>query len=133
MAGKLQKFQTIQFQGWAKDISKQNNLGMYLQLAPQKANPMVVELLAVNYAKNLDVFLSQFAVKEFDNDSDYTWDVIGSTRRNIPLAYAIDENGAKVDGTRSMIGVDKQPFELVFDEEWFFDGELDAIKWLLAA
>ena len=127
MAGKLQKFQTIQFQGWAKDISKQNNLGMYLQLAPQKANPMVVELLAVNYAKNLDIFLSQFAVKEFDNDSDYTWDVVGSTRRNIPLKYAVAEDGQVVTtATTGLIGGDKQLFELVFAEEWFFDGELDA-------
>ena len=85
MAGKLQRFQTLMFQGWAKDIDKQNNLGRYMQLAPQSASPVIIELLATNQGKNLDIFLSQFSVKEFETDQDYTWDVVGSTRRNIPL------------------------------------------------
>lgn len=134
MAGKLQRFQTLAFQGWAKDIDKRNNLGRYLQLAPQQASPVLIELLANNYGKNLDIFLSQFAVKEFETDQDYTWNVIGSTRRNIPLKYAIKEDGNTVTAASGMIGADKALFELVFDEEWFFDGELDALlKWLLVA
>jgi len=124
MAGKLQRFQTLTFQGWAKDIDKQNNLGRYLQLAPQQASPVLIELLATNQGKNLDIFLSQFAVKEFETDQDYTWDVIGSTRRNIPLKYAVDEAGNTVTAASGLIGVNKQLFELVFAEEWFFDGEI---------
>ena len=124
MAGKLQRFQTLTFQGWAKDIDKRNNLGRYLQLAPQQASPVLIELLANNYGKNLDIFLSQFAVKEFETDQDYTWDVIGSTRRNIPLKYAIDAEGDPVTEGGHMVGADKALFSLVFDEEWFFDGEL---------
>lgn len=131
MAGKLQRFQTLMFQGWAKDIDKQNNLGRYMQLAPQSASPVITELLATDQGKNLEIFLSQFSVKEFDNDQDYTWDVVGSTRRNIPLKYAVDEDGnvvvpTSVSYTKTLIGSDKQLFELVFAEEWFFDGELDA-------
>lgn len=134
MAGKLQRFQTLAFQGWAKDIDKRNNLGRYLQLESQSASPVLIELLANNYGKNLDIFLSQFAVKEFENDQEYTWNVIGSARRNIPLKYAIDETGTKVSAAGSLVGADKALFELVFDEEWFFDGELDALlKWLLVA
>ena len=125
MAGKLQRFQTMNFQGWAKDIDKKNNLGRYLQLAPQQASPILIELLAVNEGKNLDIFLSQFSVKEFESDEDYTWNVVGSTRRNIPLAYAIDEDGTPIDSNYSgLVGKNKQPFTVAFDTEWFFDGEL---------
>lgn len=124
MAGKLQRFQTLTFQGWAKDIDKQNNLGRYMMIAPQKASPVLIELLAANTGKNLDIFLSQFSVKEFENDQDYTWDVVGSTRRNIPLKYAIDESGSPVTADSGLVGANKALFELVFDTEWFFDGEL---------
>ena len=125
MAGKLQRFQTLMFQGWAKDIDKQNNLGRYMQLAPQSASPVIIELLATNQGKNLDIFLSQFSIKEFETDQDYTWDVVGSTRRNIPLKYAVAEDGQVVTtSTTGLIGGDKQLFELVFAEEGFFDGEL---------
>ena len=127
MAGRLQRFQTLQFQGWAKDIDKQNNLGRYLQLAPQQASPVLIELLATNYGKDMDVFLSQFKVKEFETDQDYTWDVVGSTERNIPLKYAIDEAGNIIMAPNTgLIGKGKSIFTLVFDEAWFFDGELDA-------
>ena len=34
--------------------------------------------------------------REFDDDNEYTWDVIGSSRRNIPLVEARDENGDTV-------------------------------------
>ena len=125
MAGKLQRFQTLMFQGWAKDIDKQNNLGRYMQLAPQSASPVIIELLATNQGKNLDIFLSQFSIKEFETDQDYTWDVVGSTRRNIPLKYAVAEDGQVVTtSTTGLIGRDKRLFELVFAEEGFFDGEL---------
>jgi len=125
MAGKLGKFQAAAFQGWASEVTKQNHLGYFMQLHPQKATNIMVQLLAVNRGKTLDAFLSQFSVKEFENDHDYTWDIIGSSRRNIPLLYAIDENGNKVTtSTTTMVGKGKAPFEVVFGEDWFFDGEV---------
>jgi hypothetical protein len=125
MAGKLGRFQAQAFQGWASEVTKQNHLGTFMMLHPQKATNIMVQLLAVNRGKTLDAFLSQFSVKEFENDHDYTWDIIGSSRRNIPLLYAIDENGNKVtSSTATMVGVHKAPFELVFGEDWFFDGEV---------
>lgn len=127
MAGKLQRFQMLSFKGWASEITKENHLGTFLNLAPQQAAPAMIELLTVNYGKNFDTFLSQFATKEFDNDHDFTWDLVGSARRNIPLKYAIDENGNRVgsnDSVLDLIGAGKAPFELVFDELYFFNGEL---------
>lgn len=122
MAGKLGKFQMVGFQHW-KGLTKENHLGSVFQLAPQKATNLMVQLLAYYRGKTLDTFLNQFPTREFEDDNEYYWDVIGSSRRNIPLVEARDENGTPItDGSR-MIGVGTAPFYLVFPEDWFADGE----------
>lgn len=130
MAGKLQQFQALAFKGWASNITKANHLGSMLQLQPQQASPVLIELLAVNYGKNLDIFLSQFGTKVFETDADYTWDVVGSARRNIPLKGARDENGVDIASNYSanpsgMVGAGRTTFELIFSEAWFFNGEVE--------
>lgn len=84
----------------------------------------MVQLLAYYRGKTLDTFLSQFPVKEFDSDDEYTWDVISSAKRNIPLIEARDCNGNVVDADSGNVGVDGEPFYLLFGEEWFADGEV---------
>lgn len=128
MAGKLGKFQMVGFTSW-KGMSKKNHLGSIFQLQPQKASNVMVQLLAFYRGKTLDTFLNQFPVREFENDEEYTWDIIGSSRRNIPLVEARDENGEVVtlldaEGNPSgNVGANTAPFELVFAEDWFADGE----------
>ena len=122
MAGKLGKFQMVGFQHW-KGLTKENHLGSAFLTAPQKATNLMVQLLAYQRGKTLDTFLNQFPVREFEDDSEYTWDVIGSSRRNIPLVEARDENGTVVTLESGMIGVGTAPFYLVFAEDWFADGE----------
>lgn len=123
MAGKLGKFQMVGFQHW-KGLTKENHLGAAFLSAPQKATNLMVQLLAYQRGKTLDTFLSQFPVREFEDDSEYTWDVIGSSRRNIPLVEARDENGTPITAeTHGMVGVGTAPFYLVFPEDWFADGE----------
>lgn len=125
MTGKLGKFQMVGFQHW-KGLTKENHLGAALLTAPQKATNLMVQLLAYQRGKNLDTFLSQFPVREFEDDSEYTWDVIGSSRRNIPLVEARDETNTPV-GTTGMVGAGTAPFYLVFAEDWFADGRLFAV------
>ena len=122
MAGKLGKFQMIGFQHW-KGLTKENHLGSIFQLAPQKATNLMVQLLAFYRGKTLDTFLNQFPTKEFEDDSEYYWDVIGSSRRNIPLIEARDENGNVVTAESANVGAGTIPFYLVFGEDWFADGE----------
>lgn len=50
--------------------------------------------------------------------------VIGSSRRNIPLVEARDENGNIVTSESGMIGANTAPFYLVFGEKWFAMGEV---------
>lgn len=118
----LGKFQTREFSYW-KGLTKDNHLGAIFQRAPQKATNLMVQLLAYQRGKTLDTLLNQFPTREFENDEEYTWDVIGSSRRNIPLLEARDEDGIVVEDNGKMIGAGTAPFYLVFPEDWFADGE----------
>lgn len=123
MAGKLGKFQMLGFQHW-KGLTSDNHLGSIFQLQPQRATNLMVQLLAFYRGKTLDTFLNQFPVREFEDDSEYFWDVIGSSRRNIPLVEARDENGKVVEDGDGNVGAGTAPFYLVFPEDWFADGEV---------
>lgn len=123
MAGKLGKFQMLGFQHW-KGLTSDNHLGSIFQLQPQRATNLMVQLLAFYRGKTLDTFLNQFPVREFEDDSEYFWDVIGSSRRNIPLVEARDENGRVVEDGDGNVGAGTAPFYLVFPEDWFADGEV---------
>lgn len=118
----LGKFQTREFSYW-KGLTKDNHLGAIFSRAPQKATNLMVQLLAYQRGKTLDTLLNKFPTREFENDEEYTWDVIGSSKRNIPLIEARDENGTVVEDNGRMIGVGTAPFYLVFGEDWFADGE----------
>lgn len=118
----LGKFQTREFSYW-KGLTKDNHLGAIFQRAPQKATNLMVQLLAYQRGKTLDTLLNQFPTREFENDEEYTWDVIGSSRRNIPLLEARDEDGVVVEDNGKMVGAGTAPFYLVFPEDWFADGE----------
>lgn len=86
----------------------------------------MVQLLAYQRGKTLDTFLNQFPVREFEDDSEYYWDVIGSSRRNIPLVEARREDGSVIalDNPVKVVGEGTSPFYLVFPEDWFADGEV---------
>lgn len=117
----LGRFQTYGFSHW-KGTTKDNHLGAIFQKQPQKATNLMVQLLALKRGKSLETYLSQFPVKEFETDEEYTWDVIGSSRRNIPLVEARDQNGNVI--TAGNAGVGGEPFYVVFNEDWFADGNV---------
>lgn len=121
MATKLGKFQTTTFSHW-QGLTKENHLGSVYYKAPQKATNLMVQLIAFHRGKSLETYLSQFPVKEFDTDDEYTWDVIGSSRRNISIIEARDINGVTL--TTGMAGVGTEPFYVVFPEDWWADGNV---------
>lgn len=124
MAGKLGKFQKLSFNHWM-GTTKQNHLGSIFQMQPQKATNLMVQLLAWYRGKTLDTFLSQFPTKTFDSDDEYTWDIIGSATRNIPLVEARDIDGNIItSSTATNVGANGDFFYLVFNENWFADGEV---------
>ena len=124
MAGKLGRFQKLEFERW-KGLTKDNHLGGIFQTQPQFATQLMVQLLAMYRGKTLDTFLSQFPTKTFDSDDEYTWPIVGNALRNIPLVEARDCDGNIVTAeTATNIGINGEPFYLVFAEDWFADGEV---------
>lgn len=117
MAGQLGKFQMLEFQSF-KGLTKANHIGALYNAQPQNATDLMVQLLATHRGKTLENYLKQFPVKYFDTDDDYTWKVIGSSRRNIPLVEARHADGTTVDGSE-FAGVAGAQFYLVFGEDWF--------------
>lgn len=118
MAGKLGKFQMMQFTGW-KGLTKDNHLASIYQRAPQPVADFMVQLLALHRGKSLESELAKYPTKEFDTDDEFTWHVIGSSRRNIPLVEARNESGQVVQVGDPNVGVGTSPFYLVFGEDWF--------------
>lgn len=100
-------------------------MGMLFRKMPQKAADMMIQILAINRGKSLETFLSKFPTKEFEDDTEFYWEIIGSSRRNVPLSFAVDEFGKAVtSATSKNIGIGVAPFYLYFEEDYFFDGEV---------
>lgn len=118
MPGQLKRFQMVGFQSW-QGLTKENHLGQIFQLAPQQGTNLMVQLLALHRGKTYETFLSKYPTKEFEDDREYVWDVIGSSRRNIGLVEARDENGTVITSASGMVGAGFAPFYLVFPEDWF--------------
>ena len=97
MAGQLGRFQMLSSQSF-KGLTKNNHIGSIYRAQPQKATEIMVQLLATHRGKTLENYLMQFPTKYFATDDDYTWEVIGSSRRNITLVEARHDYGTPVDG-----------------------------------
>ena len=117
----LGKFQMKAFTSW-KGLTRDNHIGAIFGRAPQKATNIMVQLLAQHRGKSLDSYLQRFPVKYFETDDEYTWEVIGSSRRNIPLVEARDMSDqvlVNTGDTEIFAGANGQPFKVVFPEDWF--------------
>lgn len=108
---KLNKFQMVGFAHW-QGLTKNNHLGAAFRLAPQKATNMMIQLQAYHRGKSLETMLAQFPTKEFDTADEYSWDVIASPRRNIPLVEIRTSN-------EDAVGLNGEKFEMVFADDWF--------------
>ncbi len=104
-------------------LTKDNHLGSAFLLQPQRATPTAVQLLAYHRGKSLDNYLMQFPTKEFDDDSEFFWDVIATSDRNIPIVEARDEENNVITAD-VMAGVGGRPFYVVFPEDWWANGNL---------
>ena len=85
----------------------------------------MLQLLALYRGKSLESELAKYPTKTFDTDDEFMWHVVGSSRRNIPLVEARDEDGTVVTNSYpTNVGIGTTPFYLVFAEDWFADGEV---------
>ena len=120
--GKLGRFQKELFTKWG-GVTKKNHINSVFQGQPQQLTNLVTQLLAYHKGKTLDTFLSKFPVKYFDSDDEYTWPIVGSAVKNLPLVEARDIDGNIIDSSYpNNVGMNVEPFYVVFAENLFADG-----------
>lgn len=118
MSGMLGKFQVKEFKYW-KGMTQENHLGALMQNKPQMATNLMVKLLAYHTSNTLNTLLEGFGVREFEDDSEYFWEIVGNASRNIPLVQAVKIGGTAVGSNESSnIGANMEPFYLEFAEDW---------------
>lgn len=118
----LGRYQVTDSQAIAGMINPENTLDAMYKRSPQKINDVMIKLLAIHRGRSLEALLNKFPVHYIDDDRDFYWELIGSSRRNIPLVEARYQ-GAVITDADFNIGEGGSRFELVFPEGWFFDGE----------
>lgn len=115
---KISQFQMTEAQAWT-GLTTKNHLGAVYQTQPQAASKLMTRIHQTNFGLDLDTYLDQFSPLYLDSDDDFTWELIGSAKKNVPLVEARIA-GTVVDGA-STAGKNYTEFELVFPEQWFSD------------
>lgn len=114
--------QTTAPQTWS-GLTTKNHLAKLYMRAPQKVSGFMTKLLAAEYGASLESLLSRFPTKYFDSDDDYTWKLIGSYERNLPIVGARFQ-GAPVGAGDTGIGAGGMEFEVIFPELMFSDAHM---------
>ena len=126
MAGQLNAYQVRPLQQSWKGMTKDNHLqhisAMFNADAQKGSNHMVQLFSARNGSPSYESLFNDLGIKEFEDDREIKWDVLGATERNIPLVEARNENGEVVKDGDDNVGANTAPFELVFAIDWFADG-----------
>ena len=115
---KISQFQMTEAKSWA-GITSKNHLGAIFGAEPQKASKLLTRIAQTNFGLDLDSFLDGFDPLYLDTDDDFTWDLVGSGKKNVPLVEA-RIGGAAVVATDTP-GLNFTEFEMVFPEQWFTD------------
>lgn len=91
----------------------------------QNASNHLVRLFSANHGfPSFEGVLNDFGVEEYEDDTMVRWEVLGSSLRNIPLVEARDEDGGVIsDADGDNAGRNGSPFYLVFEDEYFEEGE----------
>lgn len=125
MPGRINASQMVGVTAWKGTVTKDNHIYGLFRSNPQKASDVMTLLMSSMHLPTLDTYLSrEVPVKEYEDDTELFWDVLTSSRRNIPLVEARKADGSVVKATDGNIGIGFEPFYLVFSEDWFANGEV---------
>lgn len=120
---KLQKFQMYDAKYFKGLVSAENHLGAIFKRQPQKVGGNMVQLLAYNRGKSLEDTLMQFPTLVLESDDEFTWELIGSSARNIPIVEA-RVGASTVTASTFNVGAGGASFKIVCPEDWFADGDV---------
>ena len=126
MPGRIGTNQMVGVSAWKGTVTKDNHIYGLFRSNPQMASEVMTTLMSSMHLPTLDTYLSkEVPVREYEDDSELFWDIVTSSRRNIPLVEARRANGeiVKADDAAN-VGVGFEPFYLVFPTDWFANGEV---------
>ena len=115
---KISQFQMTEAKSWA-GLTDKNHLGAIFQSESQKASKLLTRIAQTNFGLDLDSYLDQFKPLYLDTDDDFTWDLVGSGKKNVPLVEA--RIGGVAVTAADEAGKNGVEFEMVFPEQWFTD------------
>jgi len=125
MPGRVNVTQMTGVTAWRGTVTKDNHIYGLFRSNPQKASDVMTTLMSSMHLPTLDSYLSkEVPVKMYEDDSELFWDVVTSSRRNIPLIEARRATGEVVAAGGANVGVGFEPFYLVFPTDWFAIGEV---------
>ena len=126
MPGQFVNSQMTGVTAWRGTVTKDNHLYSMFRTNPQMASDVMTVLMSSMRLPNLDTYLSkEVPVREYEDDSELFWDIVTSSRRNIPLIEARRCDGTPVQSANEAnVGVGFEPFYLVFPTDWFALGEV---------
>jgi len=127
MPGRIAPTQFTGVTAWRGTVTKDNHLYNIFRTNPQMASDIMTVMMSSMHLPTLDTFLSrEVPTRQYDDDSPLHWDIVASSRRNIPLVEARRCDGTKVDPDVSTdnVGVGYEPFFLVTQTDWFALGEI---------
>lgn len=120
MAYKISPFQMTDGQNWS-GLTTENHFSSIYQMKPQKASKLMTKIHNTNFGMDLDSYLDKFDPLWLDDDRDFTWDLIGTARTNVPLIEArMTEDGSAVQAG-DQPGIGASAFYMVFPEAQFTD------------
>lgn len=125
MPGQISNTQFTGVTAWRGTVTKENHIYGLFRTNPQMASDVMTVLMSSMYLPTLDTYLSkEVPVREYEDDSKLHWDIVTSSRRNIPLKEARRADGTVVTAGSANVGVGFEPFYLVFPVDWFALGEV---------
>ena len=125
MPGHIGNNQMVGVSAWRGTVTKDNHLYGIFRTNPQMATDIMTVLISSMHLPTINTYLStEVPVREYEDDTELFWDVIGSSRRNIPLVEARRADGTVVTSGSANVGVGYEPFYLVFPTDWFATGEV---------
>ena len=126
MPARISNSQMVGVTAWRGTVTKENHLYGLFRTNPQMASDVMTVLMSSMHLPTLDTYLSrEVPVREYEDDSELFWDIVTSSRRNIPLVEARRCDGTPVAATDATnVGVGFEPFYLVFPTDWFALGEV---------
>ena len=114
----------------ATPVTQMKSVAQFGLKVPESMPRMISRLWSESYGPVMSTYIDKYAkVMTFQTENDYTWKVIGSAYRNIPVIEVRDSQGNVIDANsypdpNTLVGANGEMLQFVFEKAYFGDGTL---------